>query len=94
MNKTKRMFESPDVSKTYPYSDRLLGNAARAKAEGYERPESEFARSRTADPVWVGAGLLTTIAALAVLVPPVGLLLGLCMYVAIFRGTIHRWTKD
>jgi hypothetical protein len=37
--------------------------------------------------------MLATIAAFAILMPPMGLLVGLCMYVTIFRGTIHRWTK-
>jgi hypothetical protein len=94
MDASKGIFVSSKVSKSSPPDDHRVLDAADVKVPGGARRYAGIARGRATDPLLMGVGLLTTVAALAFVAPPIGLLLGLCAYDAIFRGTIYRWTKD
>jgi hypothetical protein len=58
------------------------------------RESAEVAVSKGADPLLIGLWLLTISASLAFVIPPIGLLVGLCAFVGIFRGTIYSWVKN
>jgi hypothetical protein len=94
MYKSKTILATKETSAFRGAGIRYAVDSAKAEPGRIREADTAERATKAVDPLFLGFGLLALLAALAFIIPPIGLVLGLCAFAGIFRGTIGGWVKD